>query len=105
MNPDRKGGEHIGSAKAAPWPFCNDIGGTCLAYEMGRALGGSIEATLLDFVVTAQEGSRLTLQKNKDGFTAQVTGAVEKKSGDAVSLSEVRALRRRLACLTENGPK
>ncbi|MBI1885446.1 MAG: hypothetical protein HYS09_03905 [Chloroflexi bacterium] len=79
-----------------PWPYCADIEGTCLAYDMGRQLGASIESTLFSFIFSAEEGARLILQRNREGFTIQVTGAVQRTEGETFGRAEARALRRRL---------
>ena len=84
------------SMEIEPWPHCASIGGTCLAYEMGQAVGEVVESALLTFMVSADDGSRLTLQKNRDGFTVQVTGAVGRATGGTFGLPEVQALRKRL---------
>ena len=90
--------EALGPAAAGeePWPYCADIKGTCLAYDMSLHLGASIESTLFSFVLGAEEGARLTLQKNRQGFTAQVTGAVQRTEGEAFGLEEALGLRKRL---------
>jgi len=79
-----------------PWPYCANIKGTCLAYDMGLHLGASIESTLFSFILNAEEGARLTLQRNHEGFTAQVTGAVLRAKGETFGLEEAQALRTRL---------
>jgi len=79
-----------------PWPYCANIKGICLAYDMGLHLGASIESTLFSFILNAEQGARLTLQRNHEGFTAQVTGAVLRAEGETFGLEEAQALRTRL---------
>lgn len=85
-----------GAAAQGPWPYCADIEGTCLAYDMGLHLGASIQSTLFSFILGAEEGARLTLQRNREGFTAQVTGAVQRTERDTFGLDEARAMRKHL---------
>ncbi len=66
-----------------PWPYCANIKGTCLAYDMGLHLGASIESTLFSFILNAEEGARLTLQRNHEGFyCAGNRGGAEGRRGD-----------------------
>ena len=59
------------------WPSCAYIGGLeCVAHAFGRHLGPDISARVAEFVGNAEPGARLTLQKNKDGFTLQITSEV-----------------------------
>ncbi len=59
------------------WPACAYIGGLeCVAHAYGRHLGPEISAKVAEFVGKAEPGARLTLQKNKDGFTLQITSEV-----------------------------
>ncbi len=89
----------------APWPYCAAIEGTCLAFETGQFLGASVLSTLLTFILAANEGGRLTLQKSREDFTVQVTGAVERTTTGKVGLPEVRALRKKLDMLSTAGTK
>lgn len=96
-------GEALGPAATGeePWPYCANIKGTCLAYDTGLHLGASIASTLFSFILNAEEGARLTLQRNHEGFTAQVTGAVLRAEGlraegETFGLEEAQALRMRL---------
>ncbi|MBI2872350.1 MAG: hypothetical protein HYY00_04080 [Chloroflexi bacterium] len=81
------------------WPYCVPLQGTCLVYDVGRYLGESVRTALLNFIVRAEEGARLTLQRSRDGFTVQVTGAVHRGEAEPLSLTEARALRERLDLL------
>ena len=100
----RRDGTAGGATKEGQWPYCAMIEGTCLPYEMGQFLGGNIQSALLTFIFGAEQGARLILQKNHDGFTIQVTEAVQKATAEGFGLPEVRALRRRLELLTSRGP-
>ena len=89
----------------SPWPECPPVGGTCPVYEMGQHLGQSVLSTLSAFIVGADEGARLTLQKNRQGFTIQVTGSViraEEHSTRSFGLMEARGLREDLDQLTRS---
>ncbi len=88
-------------AKSRGWPYCSLVGGKCLAYDVSAVLGSNILQSLLAFVMTAEDGARLTLQKNKDGFTLQTTGAVQRPVEGPIGIKEVRLLRSRLSLLTE----
>lgn len=104
MSTRREGPADIGATTEGQWPYCAMIGGTCLTHEMGQFLGGNIHSTLLTFIFGTEEGARLTLQKNRNGFSIQVTEAVEKATAEGFGLTEMRALRRRLELLTNRGP-
>lgn len=78
------------------WPYCAPIGGVCVAYEVERRLGDDVGMAILNFILAAGEGARLILQKNKDGFSVQVTEAVLKGREQPLELAHVRALRERL---------
>ena len=59
------------------WPACAYIGGLeCVTHAFCRHLGPDISARVAEFVGNAEPGARLTLQKNKDGFTLQITSEV-----------------------------
>jgi hypothetical protein len=64
---------------------------------MSQALGANIQDLLMTFIWAGEAGARLTLQKNRDGFTAQVTGAVQKAAEEPLDLPRLQALRQRLA--------
>ena len=74
------------------WPHCPHLGDLCLLFDMSNSLGTNIRDILLGFIGDAEEGSRLTLQRNRDGFTAQVTGPVQRTSRDTVTLERLQAL-------------
>ena len=81
----------------APWPHCPSLGGLCPTFEMSQALGANIQDLLMTFIYAGEAGARLTLQKNRDGFTAQITGAVQKAAEEPLDLPRLQALRQRLA--------
>lgn len=86
-------------------PECSLVGGTCPVFEMGQRLGQSVLSTLAAFIVGADEGARLTLQKNPQGFTIQVTGSViraEEHGNRFFGLTEARGLREDLDQLTRS---
>ena len=91
-----------GDASERPWPHCEAIGGICLAYSVGRCLGPEIATAVSEFIFNAREGARLTLQRNQEGFSFQVTGAVQRGAGEAFGLAEVKELHRRLDRLTNS---
>ena len=91
-----------GYVSGRPWPHCEAIGEMCLVYQVGRFLGPEIATAVSDFILTAQDGARLTLQRNHEGFTLQVTGAVQRGAGEAFGLAEVKELHRRLDRLTNS---
>ena len=80
----------------ASWPHCASLGGLCPTYEMSQALGANIQDLLMTFIHAGEAGARLTLQKNRDGFTAQITGAVQKATEEPLDLPRLQALRQRL---------
>ena len=78
------------------WPHCPHLNDICFLYDMSNSLGTNILDTLLRFIDDAEEGSRLTLQRNRDGFTAQVTGPVQRTSKDAATLERLLELRNKM---------
>lgn len=79
------------------WPYCPALRGTCLAVGLMEAMGQNVLDTLVTFVKGAEDGSRLTLQKNRDGLTTQVTWAVQKgHSGGQLDISGLRILREKM---------
>ena len=96
MSASSEGG--AATADGAQWSQCQAIGGRCLAYDMGQVVGEHVLSALLTFVFGAEEGSRLILQKNRTGITAQVTGAVQRADTREASfdLAAAQALRARL---------
>ena len=89
------------SPSEATWPDCSAVQGVCLAYDMGRFLGRGVLSGLLDFIFGAKDGARLSLQRNRSGFTLQVTEAMQRADDEPVALADVRALRLRLDPLTK----
>ena len=73
--------------EGAQTSLCAYIGSSCLLSDMGRLLGANIRDSLMDFIFSSEEGSRLSLQKTRDGFTVQVTGPVQRTSRDAADLA------------------
>ncbi len=81
----------------AGWPHCPALDATCLMVDCVESMGESVLDTLMAFVRGAEDGSRLILQRNRDGFTVQVTGAVQKgHTGTQMDIDDLRALRTRL---------
>ena len=70
------------------WPNCPDIADLCPVYKMAKTLGVDVQDILISFIGSAEEGSRLTLQKNQTGFTIQVTGAVKRTSKEEADLDQ-----------------
>lgn len=83
------------------WPHCHALGGTCPVYLVGSYLGDTARLSVLRFILGAEEGARLTLQKNRVGFTVQVTGAVQRSEGETFGLAEARVLRETIEQLTK----
>lgn len=89
---------------SSEWPYCPALDATCLVVDCVGAMGQGIVETMLTFIKGAEDGSRLTLQKNRDGFTAQVTKAVQKGHiGAQVDIGGLRALRAKLNQLNPRG--
>ena len=74
------------------WPYCDQIEGVCPLYEMSQKTGASILDALMSFIWSAEPGSRVTLQKNRDELTLQVTGAVQRSGGEALDLEQLRTI-------------
>ena len=88
---------HLDSAVAgiekSQWPNCPTIGGVCLTHDLAEALGGNILESLMTFVMEAEQGARLILQSNRDGFSLQFTGPVQRNTNGKPGLEELRILR------------
>lgn len=80
----------------AGWPFCPYIDGNCLGHDTSQRTGPATYDELMTFIWTAEEGSRLTLQKNRNGFSIQVTGALHRPPVDATDLAFLRDVRKTL---------
>ena len=90
-------GNHLDQpATQNSWPHCPHLGDLCLLFDMSNSLGTNIRDTLLGFIGDAEEGSRLTLQRSRDGFTAQVTGPVQRTSKDPATLERLSDLRNKM---------
>ena len=83
-------------AQPNEWPDCDQIEGICPLYEMSQKSGVSILDALMTFLLRSAPGARLTLQRNRDEFTLQVTGAVQRSGGEVISLEQLREMRVRL---------
>ena len=66
------------STETIPLAPCSSHGGHCLVAQLANVLGSNILECIVDFSLNAFPGSRLTLQANRDEFTLQVTGPIER---------------------------
>ncbi len=89
----RPGPDPLGRAQELRWPHCPYADRTCLLYDMAHSMGRNVHDTLVSFILAAEEGARLTLQRNRDGFTVQVTRAVQKTAKDPMNAPGLWALR------------
>lgn len=87
------GPDSLGQARETRWPHCPYASRTCLLYEMAQSMGRNVHDTLVNFILAAEEGARLTLQRNRDGFTVQVTRAVQKTTKDPMNAPGLWVLR------------
>ena len=46
------------------WPHCPELEGNCILFDLSRVLGADLLNELLQFVWEAQEGAKLTMQRN-----------------------------------------
>ena len=88
------------NANELQWPNCPDLFGDCLVYGSTQRLGLEIYEALMAFIWSAEAGSRLTLQKNKDEFTLQITGAVYRSGDTLMDVNDLRQLRHKLDSLS-----
>ena len=88
------------NANELQWPHCPALYGNCLVYDSTQRLGLEIYEALMTFIWSAEAGSRLTLQKNKDEFTLQITGAVYRSGGTLVNMNDLKQLRHKLDSLS-----
>ncbi len=101
MSANSEGAAGAEPSASEPWPYCVDIEGTCLAYDMGLYLGADVQSTLFSFIFSADQGARLILQKNREGLTVQVTGSVQRTQKQKFGLAEARAVRKQLDQIRE----
>lgn len=100
MKAQPKAGAGVEGASIAGWPYCAAMAGTCQVYQVSQHIGDSIRSALVSYIFTAEEGSRLILQKNREGFTVQVTGAVQRSGAEPFGLDDARAIQRQMETLT-----
>ncbi len=74
---------------------CVYLDANCAVLDLAQRLGGNILTTFLLFVHSARPGDRLTLQRNRDGFSIQVTQGMrgEQAQHGAGPLATSEALR------------
>ncbi|MCH7714224.1 MAG: hypothetical protein IIC99_11440 [Chloroflexi bacterium] len=65
--------------------------------EIGQKLGPEIMESLVAFILALQTGSRLSLQRNQNEFTSQLTGPVRRSSSSLVELSDFQSLLHKFA--------
>ena len=74
------------------WPRCERLEVECLVHALGKQLGADTLTRLVSFVATTGRGGRLTLQRNHEGFTVQVTDAVEHTREGRLTVDDARRL-------------
>ena len=85
-------------------PICLAPNANCLLLNCVRTMGQGILYKLMTFIQAGEDGSRLTLQKNRQGFTLQVTGAVQEgHTSGHDDVTDLRALQERLQRLYARG--
>ena len=72
------------------WPFCIVLERECIAHEVATRIGTDLLGQFLTFINSSEEGSRLILQRNRDSFTVQVTGAVHRGVSEVPSLEDLK---------------
>ena len=85
------------------WPSCPYTGQDCIFQNLSQLLGANILGSLLSFILTTGEGTRLTLQRNKEGFTLQVTGPLQKTANEAPSRSNISPQALKITTSSEGG--
>ena len=75
---------------ALSWPHCLVLGDTCLAYRAGTSLGSDALLRLFEFIANAREGSRLTLQRDRNDFILQVTEETRIRGGESIHIDHLR---------------
>ena len=66
------------SAETIPSSPCSLSGGHCIVAQLEKVLGANILESIVDFSLNGFPGSRLSLQRNRDEFTLQVTGPIQR---------------------------
>ena len=88
------------SITGSNWPHCVLSDGNCIGFDLVSLLGPNVNQVLMEYIWNSAEGSRLTLQKNRQGFTVQVTGEVHRsQNDDGVDLEQFKWLKRHLDSL------
>lgn len=77
---------------AGQWPRCVPLGGRCFVYEMSQTLGADVFLEFVEFLTKAETGTMITLKRNDNGITAQVTGPVRHSSSKILTVAEVQQL-------------
>ncbi len=83
---------HASDDTTDEWPRCTQLGGWCLVYEVNRSLGATVFVELIEFLTSAESGSMLTLKRNDNGTSLQVTGPVRPPSDEVLTVAEVQQL-------------
>ncbi len=78
------------------WPHCESLRGICPLYDISALMGASVFDAFMTFLWSADAGARLTLQRNREEFTMQVTGAVQRSGGEVIGLEQVQNIRARI---------
>lgn len=87
---------NLGSPGEPSWPNCESGAGLCPFYVMSQRLGGNTQEMLMRFIWTGEAGSRITIQKNVDGFTLQITSGVHRSDNSTLDLLRLQSLNREL---------
>ncbi len=78
------------------WPYCERLQGDCLLHEAEVGLGEHLYEAFMAFVNANDEGGRLMLEKDENGFYLAITGAVDRTSAAKPDFEQLRAIRRQL---------
>ena len=76
-----------------------------MAVEEQRLLGSNVIATLLNFIIEAEEGARATLQRNHEGFSIQVLQAVQRPGEGSLKLEDLQTWQKRLTSTGRGTPR
>ena len=72
----------------------------CLVYKIAQRMSPGLFEEFMSFISVAEEGSRLTLQRSRDGFSLQTVGAVHRSAPKDLNAKHFEEFMRQLQ-LTE----
>ena len=81
------------------WSDCDSPLDPCPVIDLAAALGPRLYESFLSFILFGHRGARLTIQRNRDGFSVQVTNAASGREGSPMQMEDFKALKKKLSLM------